>query len=70
MKSISQLKKETADELEQKIKSIETTLIFSARFKKKVYVSFENMMSATHAFLETTNPIDKTPNTNKNQNQF
>lgn len=35
MKSPSQLKKETADELEQKIKSIETTLIFAARFKRK-----------------------------------
>lgn len=70
MKSPSQLKKETADKLEQKIKSIETTLIFAARFKKKVDVSFMDLMTETNKFLETTKPIEKTPNTNKNQNQF
>jgi len=70
MKSISQLKKETADELEQKIKSIETTLIYSARFKKKVDVSFIDLISATEAFLDITKPVEKYPNTNKNQNQF
>jgi GTP cyclohydrolase III len=67
MKSLSQLKKETADELEQKIKSIETTLIYSARFKKKVDVSFMDLISATEAFLDITKPVEKYPNTNKNQ---
>lgn len=70
MKALSQIKKESADELEQRIKSIETTLIYSARFKKKVDVSFSEMMSETEKFLDITKPLEKYPNTNKNQNQF